>query len=80
MTPIHKEDPLKIAQLAHNKAFRAMQSEYANCMVKLKSFELVVDRGCLHVNVEEELSVQLSKKPFDSFHLISQLLSTSSTN
>ena len=30
-----------------------MQSEYAKCMVKLKSFDLVVDRGCLHVNVEE---------------------------
>ena len=59
---------------ADNKAYRAMQSVYANCMVKLKSFDEVVDRGCLHVNVEEKWSVQLSKKAFDSFHLISQLL------
>ena len=51
-----------------------MQSEYANCVVKLKSFDYVVDRGCLHVNVEDKWSVQFSKKTFDSFHLISQLL------
>ena len=74
-TPIHNEEPLKIALLraADNKAYSAMQSEYANCMVKLKSFDQVVDRTCLHVNVEEKWSVQLSKK-FDYFHLISQLL------
>ena len=49
-----------------------MQSEYANCIVKLNSFDLVVDRDCLYVNVEELWSVQLSKKL--SVHLISQLL------
>ena len=37
-----------------------MQSEYANCMVKLKIFGLIVDHGCLHVIVEEKWSVQLS--------------------
>ena len=58
---------------ADSKAYRAMQSEYANCMVKLKSFDKVVDLGCLNVNVEEKWSVQLSKT-FDYFHLISQLL------
>ena len=30
-----------------------MQSEYANCMVELRSYDEVVDRDCLHVNVEE---------------------------
>ena len=46
---------------ADNKAYRSMNSEYANCMVKLKSFDNVVDRGCLHANEEEKWSVQLSK-------------------
>ena len=38
-----------------------MQSAYANCMVKLQFLDQSVDRGCLHVNIEEKWSVQLSK-------------------
>ena len=49
---IHNKSSLKIrCRATNNKAYRAMQSRYANCMVKAKT---------LHVNVEEKRRVQLS--------------------
>ena len=42
---------------ADNKANRAMQSVYANCIVKAKA----TASRCFHVNLEEEWRVQLSE-------------------
>ena len=50
---------------APDKAYRAMQSLYANCMVKAETLDLATDSGCIHVNVEEKRRVQ-QLQTFDS--------------
>ena len=77
MTPIHNEEPLinctAVPQIIQH--IEQCKVSMQTAWLSLKSFNKVVDRGCLHVNVEEIWSVHLSKKTtFDSFPLISQLL------
>ena len=47
--PTHNRRKVQ-SNAADNKAYRSMQSIYANCMVNSKAAE----SGCLHVNVEEK--------------------------
>ena len=66
MTPTHNKNRWKAqSRAADNKAYRAMQSLYANCMVKSKAAQ----SDCLHVNEKrnEEFNCHKTFASFSAF-------------